>query len=189
MPFPFIIVSFVPETKNNKTMTTSLDPARPLGSMTIGEFLEMFDEHLHATNLQTAHVQTGATPKHLVYGLRYIKQVKVRIGVNQYDGEKILLFKLQQVRGYTQFVYEDTVCESDHLRPKNAFTEAEDLQELIDLQAQHKTVRQIAEETGSAPKHRPPQTQESRTARLQALIRVTVFCPVPTLRGTSGTRR
>ena len=84
-------------------------------------------------------------------GLRYIKQVKVRIGVNQYDGEKVLLFKLQQVRGYTQFVYEDTVCESDHLRPKNAFTEAEDLQELIDLQAQHKTVRQIAEETGFAP--------------------------------------
>ena len=93
----------------------------------------------------------GAAPKHLVYGLRYIKQVKVRTGVNQYDGEKVLLFKLQQVRGYTQFVYEDTVCESDHLRPKNAFTEAEDLQELIDLQAQHKTVRQIAEETGFAP--------------------------------------
>ena len=84
-------------------------------------------------------------------GLRYIKQVKVRTGVNQYDGEKVLLCKLQQVRGYTQFVYEDTVCESDHLRPKNAFTEAEDLQELIDLQAQHKTVRQIAEETGFAP--------------------------------------
>lgn len=74
MPFPFIIVSFVPD-KKNKTMTTSLDPARPLGSMTIGEFLEMFDEHLHTTNLQTAHVQTGATPKHLVYGLRGIQEL------------------------------------------------------------------------------------------------------------------
>ena len=36
--------------------------------------------------------------------------------------------------------------EADHLRQKNAFTEAEDLQELIDLQAQNKTVREIAAE-------------------------------------------
>ena len=41
--------------------------------------------------------------------------------------------------------------EADHLRQKNAFTEAEDLQELIDLQAQNKTVREIAAETGFAP--------------------------------------
>ena len=38
--------------------------------------------------------------------------------------------------------YEDT---------KNALTEAEDFQELIDLQAQNKTVREIAAETGFAP--------------------------------------
>ena len=39
----------------------------------------------------------------------------------------------------------------------NALTEAEDFQELIDLQAQNKTVREIAAETGFAPTHRPPQ--------------------------------
>ena len=83
--------------------------------------------------------------------LRYVKQVKVRTGLNKYDGEKVLLFKLKQEQGYTQFIYEDTVSEADHLRQKNALTEAEDLQELIDLQAQNKTVREIAAETGFAP--------------------------------------
>ena len=56
-------------------MTHGFDLARPLGAMTIGEFLEMFDEHLHTTNIQTAHVQTGAAPKHLVYGLRGIQEL------------------------------------------------------------------------------------------------------------------
>ena len=71
--------------------------------------------------------------------------------------QKVLLFKLKQEQGYTQFIYEDTVSEADHLRQKNALTEAEDFQELIDLQAQNKTVREIAAETGFAPTHRPPQ--------------------------------
>jgi len=115
MPFPFIIVSFVPETKNNKTMTTSLDAARPLGSMTIGEFLEMFDEHLHTTNLQTAHVQTGATPKHLVYGLRgiqellgcshksaqYYKDHVIREAVSQ-NGRKIVVDADQALKLFNQ---------------------------------------------------------------------------------------
>lgn len=56
-------------------MTHGFDLARPLGAMTIGEFLEMFDEHLHTTNFQTAHMQTGAAPKHLVYGLRGIQEL------------------------------------------------------------------------------------------------------------------
>ena len=82
--------------------------------------------------------------------LRYVKQVKVRTGLNKYDGEKGLLFKLKQEQGYTQFI-EDTASDADHLRRKNALTEAEEFHELIDLQAQDKTVREIAAETGFAP--------------------------------------
>ena len=67
--------------------------------------------------------------------LRYVKQVKVRTDMNKYDGEKVLLFKLKQEQGCAQFIYEDTVSEADHLRQKNALAEAEDFQELIDLQA------------------------------------------------------
>jgi KaiC/GvpD/RAD55 family RecA-like ATPase len=100
-------------------------------------------------NFFDADIAIGRSAKDSV--LRYVKQVKVRTGVNQYDGEKVLLFRLKQDQGYTQFVYEDTVNEADHLRPKNALTEAEDMQELINLQAQNKTVRQIADETGFAP--------------------------------------
>ncbi len=83
--------------------------------------------------------------------LRYVKQVKVRTGEYRYDSDNVLLFKLQQIQGYTQFVFEDFVQESSQLCEKNEFTEAEDLQELVDLHAQQKTVRQIAEETGFSP--------------------------------------
>lgn len=83
--------------------------------------------------------------------LRYVKQVKVRTGKHEFDAEKVILYRLEQVQGYTQFVFQDYAREADHLRVKNEITEAEDLQELIDLEAQNKTVRQIAEETGFAP--------------------------------------
>ena len=82
---------------------------------------------------------------------RYVKQVKVRTGEYKYDSDNVILYKLQQIQGYTQFVFQDYVQESTQLREKNEFTEAEDLQELIDLKAQNKTVRQIAEETGFSP--------------------------------------
>ena len=83
--------------------------------------------------------------------LRYVKQVKVRTGEYKYDSDNVILYKLQQIQGYTQFVFQDYVQESTQLREKNEFTEAEDLQELIDLKAQNKTVRQIADETGFSP--------------------------------------
>lgn len=83
--------------------------------------------------------------------LRYVKQVKVRTGEYKYDSENVILYKLQQIQGYTQFVFQDYVQESTQLREKNEFTEAEDLQELVDLKAQNKTVRQIADETGFSP--------------------------------------
>jgi len=82
---------------------------------------------------------------------RYVKQVKVRTGEYRYDSDNVILYKLQQIQGYTQFVFQDYVQESTQLREKNEFTEAEDLQELIDLKAQNKTVRQIADETGFSP--------------------------------------
>lgn len=56
-------------------MTHGFDLARPLGAMTIGEFLEMFEEHLSTTNTQPMPVQTGVAQKHLVYGLRGIQEL------------------------------------------------------------------------------------------------------------------
>ena len=83
--------------------------------------------------------------------LRYVKQVKVRTGKNEHDSDNVILYRIRQVDGCLKFVFEDYAREADHLRPKNEITEAEDLQELINLQAAQKTVRQIAEETGFAP--------------------------------------
>ncbi len=56
-------------------MTHGFVLARPLGAMTIGEFLEMFDEHLRTDNSQTMPAQTGVVQKHLVYRLRGIQEL------------------------------------------------------------------------------------------------------------------
>ena len=56
-------------------MTHGFDIARPLGAMTIGEFLEMFEEHLRTTNTQSMPAHTGVAQKHLVYGLRGIQEL------------------------------------------------------------------------------------------------------------------
>ena len=56
-------------------MTHGFDLARPLGAMTIGEFLEMFEEHLRTTNTQSMPAHTGVAQKHLVYGLRGIQEL------------------------------------------------------------------------------------------------------------------
>lgn len=81
-------------------------------------------------------------------GLRYVIQVKVRTGSYTLPASHVALYRLQHVDNYTQFVFEGHGDEKDHLREKNAVTDIEDMQELVNLKAKGMSVRQIVEETG-----------------------------------------
>ena len=58
------------------------------------------------------------------------------------------VYRLETRDGLTQFTYLGTSDEKDHLREKNSVTEAEDMQEFLDLQAKGMTLKEIAAETG-----------------------------------------
>lgn len=81
-------------------------------------------------------------------GLRYVIQVKVRTGGYVLPSSHVALYRLQHVDNYTQFVFEGYGDEKDHLREKNAATDMEDMQEIVNLKAKGLSVRQIVEETG-----------------------------------------
>ena len=80
--------------------------------------------------------------------LRYVIQVKVRTGSYVLPSSHVALYRLQHVDNYTQFVFEGYGEEKDHLREKNAATDMEDMQEIVNLKAKGLSVRQIVEETG-----------------------------------------
>lgn len=81
--------------------------------------------------------------------VRYVKTVKFRDDEYPYPAESVAVYRIEKQDCYTQFVYQGRDDEREHLRKKNKFTEMEDMQEFLDLQAKGMTLKQIAEETGS----------------------------------------
>lgn len=82
--------------------------------------------------------------------MRYVKTVKFRDDEYPYPAEKVAVYRIEKQDCYTQFVYMGRDEEREHLRKKDQFTEVEDMQEFLDLQAKGMTLKQIAEETGSS---------------------------------------
>ena len=82
--------------------------------------------------------------------LRYAKTVKFRSGEYPCPADHVAVYRLEKVDNYTQLVFQEYGNEQDHLRQKNSLTEAEDMQEFINLKAQGMSLKEIAEETGYA---------------------------------------
>ncbi len=80
--------------------------------------------------------------------VRYVKTVKFRDDEFPYPADNIAVYRIDKQDCYTQFVYQGRGKEEDYLKQRNAMTDAEDMQEFVDLQSQGKSLKQIAEETG-----------------------------------------
>lgn len=80
--------------------------------------------------------------------LRYLKQTKVRTGTFQYDSEHVAVYRLENTNAFTHFEYQGLDKESNHLREKNAETDLEDINAIVELKKQGKSIREIVEETG-----------------------------------------
>ena len=83
--------------------------------------------------------------------LRYIKQVKVRTGKFLYPSDHVMLYRIENPDNFTQFVFQGYGDEREHLRERNATTDMEDMQEVVNFKSKGLSVRQIAEETGLKP--------------------------------------
>ena len=77
--------------------------------------------------------------------LRYLKQVKVRTGEYQYDSENVIVCDVVKTGGFLQFEIQGYAKEEDHLKNREGSDDYDEIIEILKLQRDGKTVREIAE--------------------------------------------
>lgn len=77
--------------------------------------------------------------------LRYLKQVKVRTGEYQYDSENVIVLDVNKNDGFLRFEIQGYAKEDDHLRNREGSDDYDEIIEILKLQRDGKTVREIAE--------------------------------------------
>lgn len=78
--------------------------------------------------------------------LRYLKQVKVRTGEFQFDSENVLVMEINKDDGYLKFDVMGCAREDDHLNKLDGDEIASEIMELLIMQRNGMSIRQIAEE-------------------------------------------
>ena len=76
--------------------------------------------------------------------LRYVKQVKYRAGEKEYDYDNLILYKTVKEHGYTHFAYRGHGVEADHIKAPSFSEDLDEILQVLDLQANGKSVREIA---------------------------------------------
>lgn len=77
--------------------------------------------------------------------LRYLKQVKVRTGEYQYDAENVIVFDITKIGGFLKFEIQGYAREDEHLKNREGGDDYDEIIEVLKLQRDGKTVREIAE--------------------------------------------
>ncbi len=76
--------------------------------------------------------------------LRYLKQVKVRTGEYQHDADNVIIFDVNKSGGFLKFEIQDYAKESDHLKNREGSDDYDEIIEILKLQRDGKTIREIA---------------------------------------------
>lgn len=77
-------------------------------------------------------------------GLRYVKQIKVRAGEYRYDSDNVMVYEIDPGDGFLHFAHVGFSAEAEHLKSKSDDDGSTEMQNVKDLRAQGKTVREIA---------------------------------------------
>ena len=77
--------------------------------------------------------------------LRYLKQVKVRTGEYQYDADNVIVFDVAKSNGFLKFEIQDYAKEADHLKNREGSDDYDEIIEILKLQRDGKSVREIAQ--------------------------------------------
>ena len=80
--------------------------------------------------------------------LRYVKQLKARSCEIQYGGENVLLYDIVKTKGFLRFSFIGNARECDHLRALSPEDKEERKQQVADLKAAGRSIREIASELG-----------------------------------------
>ena len=76
--------------------------------------------------------------------LRYVKQIKVRAGEYRYDSDNVIVYEIDPGDGFLHFELLGYACEKEHLKAKEDDENATEMQNILDLKNQGKTIRDIA---------------------------------------------
>lgn len=83
--------------------------------------------------------------------LRYVKQIKCRYGSFKYDRDNVIVYSIEKINGYTQFVPQGFATEREHLKEPSDKDVNDRVAKAKELAAQGWTQRQIATELGVSP--------------------------------------
>lgn len=78
--------------------------------------------------------------------LRYVKQIKVRAGAFTYDASNIIVYEVDKINGFLQFIFREYATEQDHLRHRESSEVSEQEMQVIELDRQGMSCRKIAEQ-------------------------------------------
>ena len=111
--------------------------------------------------------------------LRYVKQLKARSCEIQYGGDNVLLYEIVKTDGFLRFSLIGNARESDHLRAFCPEDKEERKQQVADLKAAGRSIREIASELGLS---------KSTVGRIYKELETVPTCPtVPNVPGgTAG---
>ena len=76
--------------------------------------------------------------------LRYVKQLKVRAGEFRYDSSNVIVYEIEKTDGFVHFEFKEFSTEKEHLKERTEHDDKKQLQNINDLKAQGKSVREIA---------------------------------------------
>lgn len=76
--------------------------------------------------------------------LRYLKQVKVRTGEYQFDSDNVMVFDVSKSGGFLKFEIVGYAKEDEHLKNREGSDDYDEIIEILKLQRDGKTVREIA---------------------------------------------
>ncbi len=76
--------------------------------------------------------------------LRYVKQLKVRAGEFRYDSSNVIVYEIEKTDGFVHFEFKEFSTEKEHLKERTEHDDRKQLQNINDLKAQGKSVREIA---------------------------------------------
>ena len=76
--------------------------------------------------------------------LRYVKQVKYRAGEKEYDYANVIHHEIVKEHAYTHFVFRGHGVEADHIKAPSFAEDLDEFQQILELQANGKSVREIA---------------------------------------------
>ncbi len=124
-----IVIAHTPKRRNWKPITQN-DLA---GS---AKLINFFDAGIAIALARSAHDNN----------LRYLKQVKVRTGEFQFDAENVLVMEVNKDDGYLKFDVLGCASEDDHLNKLDGDEVASEIMELLMMQRNGMSIRQIAEE-------------------------------------------